>query len=90
MIDIRPLLACEVLLPTQHHDGLQIWQQHGTAEEPLRGIAGLEVPLHATGYEVDCDLWDVFNSRRAGTLHVHVQPTAVLPGARCPVLSASQ
>ena len=41
----------------------------------MRGIAGLEVPAHtAVGYGVACDLWDVFNSRRAGSLHVIVHP----------------
>ena len=52
----------------------QIWQQQpGAAEETLRGIAGLEVPLRAAEYSVGCDLWDVFDSRRAGSLHVCVQ-----------------
>ena len=67
--------TCRQSIAKTYHANTQVWQQHGTAEETLRGIAGLEVPLHTAGYDVECDLWDVFSSRRAGSLCVHVQPT---------------
>ena len=41
------------------------------------------MPLHAAEYGIDCDLWDVLNSCRAGSLHVRVQPTGAFLPYRC-------
>ena len=54
---------------------MQVWEHSAVSQDMLRGIAGLEVPVQTEDYSVNCDLWDVFSSRRAGSLHVHVQTT---------------